>query len=201
MHFIHGFCSRNGMATVVEYWQRVPNRTVPHRNMFYCVHRSLRERDWFLPINKMQSVYTNGVIEKAMSVLFSEAHIKVYAEFPRRHVSHDYKHGGLRTMVIFNPYHIQKKSATIFGRTPHRPCKTADVRKDNCSVWLHSVHQWSSISPRWYHQYKKFALMDARQPHEEVQSNFQHYFQKPFASGVEWCTIILVVCISSRGVW
>jgi len=50
----------------------------------------------------VQNMSSNNVTGKAMySVLFTKAHIQVYADFPWRLVSHNHRHGGVFIMMVF----------------------------------------------------------------------------------------------------
>jgi hypothetical protein len=43
IYFVYRFDNGNGTGALTEYWQHFPNHRVPHQNMFYSVHRNLRE--------------------------------------------------------------------------------------------------------------------------------------------------------------
>ena len=43
MHFVYGFCDGNARAAVDEYQRRFPDRRIPSRGAFSCIHQTLRE--------------------------------------------------------------------------------------------------------------------------------------------------------------
>jgi hypothetical protein len=50
MHCIFCFCSGNGKATVMSYWQQYPHLGIPHHKTFLTVHRTLKETSsWRMP--------------------------------------------------------------------------------------------------------------------------------------------------------
>ena len=43
MHFVYGFCDGNARAAVEEYQRRFPDRRIPYRGVFTCIHQTMRE--------------------------------------------------------------------------------------------------------------------------------------------------------------
>ena len=43
MHFVYGFCDGNANPAVEEYLRRYPERRIPSRGVFTCVHQTLRD--------------------------------------------------------------------------------------------------------------------------------------------------------------
>ena len=43
MHFVYGFCNGNARAAVEEYQSRFPDRRIPSRGVFTCIHQTMRE--------------------------------------------------------------------------------------------------------------------------------------------------------------
>ena len=42
-HFVYGFCDGNACAAVDEYQRRVPDGTIPSRDVFSRIHQTMRE--------------------------------------------------------------------------------------------------------------------------------------------------------------
>ena len=45
MHFMYGFCDGNAHVAVDEYQRRFPDRRIPSRGVFSCIHQTVCETD------------------------------------------------------------------------------------------------------------------------------------------------------------
>ena len=43
MHFVYGFCDGNARAAVDEYQRCFPDRKIPSRGVFCCIHKTMCE--------------------------------------------------------------------------------------------------------------------------------------------------------------
>ena len=43
MHSVYGICDGNARAAVEEYQTRFPDRRIPSRGAFFCIHQTMRE--------------------------------------------------------------------------------------------------------------------------------------------------------------
>ena len=50
MHFVYGFCDGNACAAVDEYQRRFPDRRIPSRGVFSCIHQTMRETGCLLSV-------------------------------------------------------------------------------------------------------------------------------------------------------
>ena len=49
-HFVCGFCDGNARAAVDEYQRHFPDRRIPSRGVFSCIHQTMRETGCLLSV-------------------------------------------------------------------------------------------------------------------------------------------------------
>jgi hypothetical protein len=75
----YSFCSGNGGAAVVEYWQRYPHCRIVHLKTFETIHIILREIGSFPQANAEHEQQQCG--EGDVLAAVCEAKVQVYAKF------------------------------------------------------------------------------------------------------------------------
>ena len=111
IHFIYGYCNGNARAAVEEYRTRFPARRVPHRQVFYNVHRTLQETGRFpTSISERPVRQQTGNEEAILDIVENSPHISVRRISNRTGVSRMQAWRALRTSGLY-PYHIASVQA------------------------------------------------------------------------------------------
>jgi hypothetical protein len=106
------------------------NHIVPRCNVFYNIHRDLRETGSFLHMQNISSSITGRVM---YSVLFTKACIQVYMEFLQRLLFHSNRNRGLHMMILFTST-TSKMCNNFHHEITPSVFDSADGWKDNYSL-------------------------------------------------------------------
>jgi hypothetical protein len=163
-----------GLLYIVEYQQCVLNCRVTWWNVFYNGHRISKEIGSFPWANSEHEQLWHDSKDDVLGDVQQNPHTSVCRISADTGTPQSWDEGHF-TVVVLIPTTSKKWNNSYHGIVPTMYIFPDDWKGIH-SLWITFVHRWGSISQLWYHQYKKYTLGCNDNPHEVVQSNFQHTF-------------------------